>query len=143
MNVEISDIAPYNFNISMEFAGLYIVVEDTVLLMEKSDNRPTKGLWGIPGGKLDHNENPKLGLIREILEETGLLFTEEEIVYDEKLYVRREVGDFIFHTFQLRLDYRPEITLSDEHQGYGWFTYEQAKALPLFPGALICYERIL
>ncbi len=40
-----------------------------LLLMRRRDD----GLWGIPGGQLDPLEPPALGVVREVLEETGLL----------------------------------------------------------------------
>lgn len=38
-----------------------------VLLQHRSDN----GLWGIPGGVLDPGEDPAVGIIREVREETS------------------------------------------------------------------------
>ncbi|MCD4704930.1 NUDIX domain-containing protein [bacterium] len=32
----------------------------------------TKELWMLPGGRLNHDDQPEFGLKREILEETGL-----------------------------------------------------------------------
>lgn len=40
----------------------------SLLLMRRRDD----GLWGIPGGQLDPLEPPALGVVREVLEETGL-----------------------------------------------------------------------
>src|SRR3990172_9122167 len=34
--------------------------------------------WGIPGGGLDHGELPENGVIREVLEETGLTVAVEK-----------------------------------------------------------------
>lgn len=43
--------------------------QDRVLLQRRSDN----GLWGIPGGALDPDEQPAQACVREVYEETGLI----------------------------------------------------------------------
>lgn len=43
--------------------------DGSLLLMRRRDD----GLWGMPGGQLDPLEPPALGVVREVLEETGLL----------------------------------------------------------------------
>lgn len=40
--------------------------EDRLLLIRETDGR-----WELPGGGLDHGEDPRKGLRREIAEETG------------------------------------------------------------------------
>lgn len=143
MNIQIFDHTPHNFKSELEFAGLYLLHDDRVLLMQKSADRQASGLWGIPGGKLFKGENPAKGLLREIEEETGLVLIEEDIHYDEKLYVVSETSQFIFHTFKMTFEKLPLIVMSEEHQDYGWYTYDEAEKMPLYPGALICYKRIL
>lgn len=51
-------------------ATAIIIVNDKneVLLQKRSDS----GLWGLPGGLLELNENIALGAIREVKEETNL-----------------------------------------------------------------------
>lgn len=43
--------------------------DGSLLLMRRRDD----GLWGIPGGQLDPLEPPARGVVREVLEETGLV----------------------------------------------------------------------
>jgi 8-oxo-dGTP diphosphatase len=51
--------------------GAYAVVErDGALLLARwVDSDPPR--WTLPGGGLDHGEDPRLGAIREVEEETG------------------------------------------------------------------------
>ncbi len=35
------------------------------------DSKPYPGMWDVPGGKLEANETPREGVIRELKEETG------------------------------------------------------------------------
>lgn len=46
--------------------------EGTVLLSRLSARTPRPGLWSLPGGGLDHGEDPRVGARREAHEETGL-----------------------------------------------------------------------
>ncbi len=56
-----------------------------VLLQKKTLDYPlTHGKWGIPGGVIKNNEDPKKAIVREIHEETGL--TIEPKFYISKNY---------------------------------------------------------
>jgi 8-oxo-dGTP diphosphatase len=43
-----------------------------VLLVRLSDETPWSGAWTLPGGGLEFGEDPEAGLLRELVEETGL-----------------------------------------------------------------------
>lgn len=49
-----------------------IIKDNKILLQKKSAGRFGEGKWNGPGGKLKPNETPTKGVIREVLEETGL-----------------------------------------------------------------------
>jgi 8-oxo-dGTP diphosphatase len=44
---------------------------DKVLLVERGQN-PGKGLWSLPGGKVEFGETVEASAVREVFEETGL-----------------------------------------------------------------------
>ncbi len=44
--------------------------QDRILVVEHTYRREVP--WGLPGGWLKHAESPEAGLVREVLEETGL-----------------------------------------------------------------------
>ncbi|MGZ4457253.1 MAG: NUDIX hydrolase [Nocardioides sp.] len=46
--------------------------EDRILLSRLSERVTSEELWTLPGGGLDHGEDPRQAVVREILEETGL-----------------------------------------------------------------------
>ena len=54
--------------------GAYAVIlrEDRILLSRLAPVVTTDELWTLPGGGLDHGEDPRDAVIREIHEETGL-----------------------------------------------------------------------
>jgi len=49
-----------------------IVVRDGKLLMVRRRHDPGKGLWSVPGGRLEHGEYITQAVAREVKEETGL-----------------------------------------------------------------------
>jgi len=52
-------------------AGALVVKDQRVLLVLRAVE-PFKGCWDIPGGFLEPGEHPRVGMLREIKEETGL-----------------------------------------------------------------------
>jgi 8-oxo-dGTP diphosphatase len=45
------------------------------LLLIKRGHDPGKGLWSIPGGRIEDGESDAAALVREVREETGLIVT--------------------------------------------------------------------
>lgn len=52
--------------------ALCYVIRDGQVLMLRRNRPPHVGRWTAPGGKLELGESPDEGVIREMLEETGL-----------------------------------------------------------------------
>lgn len=56
--------------------GAYGIARDErgqVLLVRSSERSNHPGRWTLPGGGLDHGEDPNTGVVREFFEETGLV----------------------------------------------------------------------
>jgi len=45
------------------------------LLLIKRGHQPGKGLWSVPGGRVEAGETDQEALVREVREETGLVVT--------------------------------------------------------------------
>ncbi|MFT4289479.1 NUDIX hydrolase [Nocardioides sp.] len=52
-----------------------ILRDDQILLSRLADTLTTSPLWTLPGGGLDHGEDPRAAVVREVYEETGLEVT--------------------------------------------------------------------
>ncbi|MBN1179114.1 MAG: NUDIX domain-containing protein [Anaerolineae bacterium] len=55
-------------------AGVLVAQEGRVLLIQRNNN-PGQGLWSIPAGFVEYDEDPAFAAARECLEETGLEVT--------------------------------------------------------------------
>jgi ADP-ribose pyrophosphatase YjhB (NUDIX family) len=65
-----------------------IVVRDDALLMVRRAHDPGRGLWSIPGGRLEHGEYIADALAREVKEETGV-----DVEVGEMVGILEVVGD--------------------------------------------------
>lgn len=65
-----------------------VVVADGSLLMVRRGGDPGKGLWSLPGGRVEHGEYISDALVREVQEETGV-----EIEPGELLGIFEVLGD--------------------------------------------------
>ena len=45
------------------------------MLTQLTERGTHPGMWTLPGGGLDHGEDPRAGVRREVYEETGLTVT--------------------------------------------------------------------
>lgn len=107
-----------------------LVIDETGrFLLIKEDN----GRWELPGGGLEHGEDPTEGLRREIHEETGLVITEISKTPKYFLTSKRQGGEAyianVIYEVKLKdLDFVP----SEECQELRFFTPEEARHEPLF-----------
>lgn len=92
-----------------------------------------RGLWGVPGGKLEYGETLKAALMREFLEETGLTLGTiywgpvQEAVRSPEFY---KDAHFILLNF-VALTESTAVTLNDEAQAHVWATPEAALTMNL------------
>jgi 8-oxo-dGTP diphosphatase len=50
-----------------------VVIDGTKVLLVRRGQEPLKGEWSLPGGALELGETLQHGVVREVLEETGLI----------------------------------------------------------------------
>lgn len=90
--------------------------EGRVLLLDHVI-RPRSG-WGLPGGFLEHGEQPEDGIRREISEETSLE------LFDLKMLRIRTLGSHIEILFRASANGTPRLDGS-EIKGFGWFRIDE------------------
>ncbi|HEX6969015.1 MAG TPA: NUDIX domain-containing protein [Micromonosporaceae bacterium] len=113
--------------------------EGRVLLVRASARSGTPGVWSLPGGAVDHGEDPNHTVVRETAAETGLSVTVtglRDVLADMRALPHRGVT---IHTD--RLIYRVAVRggrICDRAGGHptdlvAWHTLDEAKGLPLRP----------
>lgn len=106
----------------------FIVDNDKLLVVKRSLNDNYKpGVWEIPGGKLNLYEDPKLGLKREIKEETGL---DVEILHPLNVqHFEIENDKVITMIIFLCKPLSKNIVLSGEHSDHNWVKIKDSKLI--------------
>jgi [ribosomal protein S5]-alanine N-acetyltransferase len=126
---------PANFAPAVEIAACYVLAENEILLLKRSYGKREEGLWGVPAGKIEPEETPIEGAVRELYEETGLQISPLQLVDKGKRFIRKSSIDYIYHMFILPLEKKPCVGINDEHLQYCWITPREAETLPLMAGA--------
>jgi 8-oxo-dGTP pyrophosphatase MutT (NUDIX family) len=90
------------------------------------------GTWGIPGGAMEHDEEPMEAAHRESEEEMG------DLPHDLKHHKTHtdDHGGWAYHTVVMDSPHQfdPEGGEDDESRGHGWFTREEMERMSLHPG---------
>ena len=101
-----------------------ITDNDRILLLQRSrDDSHNAGLWEFPGGKIDADEEPEDGLVREVFEETGLIVsTSSSIAHIETELIKsgRYKGRLYVALFYAAQRISGDLTLSNEHSVAQW-----------------------
>lgn len=92
-----------------------------------------RGVWDMPRGKMEADERSVQTAFREVYEETGLsgrdLIIDHSFrrVYEKFPYTKNDEKFFKIVIFYLAKTSQAQVRLSDEHEGYGWFTLKEAQ----------------
>ena len=60
-------------------SDLILIRDNKVLLMHRTNTSFNNDCWGVPGGKVDENEDAKAAIIREANEEIGIILNKEDL----------------------------------------------------------------
>lgn len=105
------------------------------ILLVKQPN----GLWELPGGKPDDDEDPEDTLLREFEEETGLKIQPAGLI---DRWIRRKKNGrrrLVLHYHCIARFSPDDIELSDEHVDFGLFNNNEIADLDMLDG----YKRSL
>jgi 8-oxo-dGTP pyrophosphatase MutT (NUDIX family) len=94
--------------------------------------------WDFPKGHIKSREDSHTAAMRELQEETGIRDARFVSGFEESLqYTYRKAGEPVFKIVIYFLARTPtgDVSLSDEHSGFAWLPYEEARARLTFRNA--------
>ncbi|MGW4424159.1 NUDIX domain-containing protein [Streptosporangium sp. NPDC004631] len=104
------------------------------MLLVLRGHPPGRGLWSVPGGRVEPGESDAEAVVREVLEETGLTVAAGRLAGAVE---RPGPGGAVY---EIR-DYLAEVSggtlaAGDDAADAGWFGEDELARLPLSPGLL-------
>lgn len=112
-----------------------------VLLLQK----PSKGWWVAPGGKMEQGESVKESVIREYKEETGLQIYDPAIKGIFTIVIEEEgnvISEWMLFTF-VATAFKGEMLKESPEGQLQWIDIEKVLQLPMAPGDKFYFEHLL
>jgi mutator protein MutT len=116
-------------------AGAVVRDADGRLLLVRRANEPSRGLWSLPGGRIEPGETAAAAAVREVREETGL-----DVAVGEPL-CRVRIGSYVVVDFAATV-VGGALAAGDDASDARWCTADEVRALPTSPGLLAELERM-
>jgi 8-oxo-dGTP diphosphatase len=111
---------------------ILIFFEDKFLILQRSQTAPSFPLyWDLPGGLIDQNENPRLTITREVLEEINISIINIKVL-EVTNFIRID-QPVICIIFESKLNGKPIINLSNEHSDYKWIKLSELHNINMQP----------
>ena len=125
---------PRDFLSQVSIAACWLKHQDELLFLQRSKESKSALLWAVPGGKIESNETPIEGMIREIREETSIYLDKNYVIDLGCFYIKTPDWQYTYYMFFVELKNKPVINISDEHNNFIWITLLESKGLPLMIG---------
>jgi 8-oxo-dGTP diphosphatase len=124
----------YEYPHSPQSAVGAIVIRDGRVLLVRRGKPPGKGLWAVPGGRVELGETLKEAAEREVREEAGLIIRAKSPVYTFDVIHRDDTGRIRFHyvIVDLLADYvSGEPNPGSDAYDARWVTPQELEELPV------------
>lgn len=127
MTLSKSDNAPHQAN-NKPVLGVscLLLCKDNTLLIQRA-KQPAKGLWSLPGGKVEWGETLEEATRRELREETAITF--DALQFGEIVEIIEPTHHFVISVFVGRLENMPPPVAGDDAANAGWFSQSQLDTL--------------
>lgn len=113
-------------------ANCVLEKDDQILVLQK----PRRGWWVAPGGKMESEETIKDAVIREYREETGLYLKNPKLKGVFNFIIKEEdqiIQEWMMFTFYAT-DFEGEALSESEEGKIAWKPKEEIASLPMAPG---------
>jgi mutator protein MutT len=134
------EIIEVHFRIAVK---AFIVHGERLFVVRRaSDDVQSPNIWEIPGGRIDLGEDPILGLMREIREETGMYI---DVKYPMSVrHFERADGQIITMLVFLCGVKGGDLKISEEHSNFEWIDMEncEEKLTEFFHKEIQIYRRL-
>jgi 8-oxo-dGTP pyrophosphatase MutT (NUDIX family) len=133
-----------NFSLNVEVVWCFIEQDNEILVLEKSTPEGGFFKWGVPGGKIQPGVDisPCAGMLREVLEETGIWLGSSACDLIAQRYARFKQWDYRLFIFRTKLLLRPPVSLSKEHIAFQWIPINHFTGLTLLKGQTEAFQLV-
>ena len=107
--------------------ALLFAEDGKVLVLRSSSTHPRRpGGIDLPGGIVEDDELTSEGVVREILEETGMTLRINDIseLYASTVWIDQIQRVYVHHLFAARAT-TVDVSLSWEHESYEWIDFSE------------------
>lgn len=116
------------------------LIKDHKILLAKRAIEPEKGKWDIPGGFIEPGETAEEGIIREMLEETGLSVKIDEYLGSvADIYADRPSLPLLY---KVSLNQKAEPMAQDDVAELRWFGIDELPSELAFKNVDVIIEKI-
>ncbi len=128
-----------NMRPSLQVVSAIVQDGDSYLLVKRM-NPPSKGMYAFPGGRVEVGESLMHAVLRELLEETGLVGIDAQFYAEYDL--TREGGSFALTVFKVSVSDVSGAYAQDDAEELGWYKLPDTASLEMPPSMIDCFAKL-